>query len=85
MRSSVAAHTGSGPVIEQIGSAFTVTVLSQVLVHCAQPVRVMVSVSLNEPAEPAFTITESAVDDPTIVPLPVIDQLKFAPAFGAVL
>ena len=74
-----------GPEIEHTGTGFTSTVLSQVLVHCAQPFLVIVSVNLKEPELPAFTTTESAVDDPTIVPLPVIDQLKVAPGFPAAL
>ena len=48
-------HTALVPVIEQAGSAFTVTVLTQVLL---QPLESrMVNVSVNDPATPAVTET----------------------------
>ncbi len=48
-----------------------------------QPSRVMLSVRINEPAAPAFTLTEAPVVEPLMVPSPLIDQLCFTvPAAG---
>jgi hypothetical protein len=65
-------QTDNGPESEHVGTGSTSTVKSQVLVQVAHPTRVIVNVSLNDPALPAVTVTESTVDAPTIVPLPVI-------------
>jgi hypothetical protein len=71
------AHTGIGPSMLQLGLAFTVTVL---LHMPAQPLSMMLSVTVNEPAEPAVTVTDEPVVGPTIEPSPLIDQLCVAPA-----
>jgi hypothetical protein len=64
------AHT-LGPLIEQVGTGFTVTVFSHVL---GQLLLVTVSVKVNEPGFPAVTRTESTLVEPTIEPLPAMDQ-----------
>src|SRR5512140_722100 len=80
-----------GPVIEQSGTGFTVTVFVQVL---EQFVAVTVVVSVNEPAAPALTVTVETVVEPTIVPLPemavenvapatLLDRVKMLPAASA--
>ena len=68
-------HTGSGPLIVQVGAGFTVTVFVQVLL---QPPAEVVTVNVYELAAPAVTSTAEPVVEPTMVP-PEIDQLKLEP------
>jgi hypothetical protein len=72
----------SGPVMVQVGCALTVTVFVQVAMH---PFRLTVAVSVKLPAAPAVTDTLEPVVEPTIVPLPLTDQLKVEPAAPATL
>jgi len=59
-------------VILQVGFGLTGTVK----VHWpGHPSRAMLSVSVNEPAAPAVTLTEAPVVEPLMVPFPLIDQL----------
>ena len=59
----------------------TVTVLLHVLLQPAA--FTIVSVSVNVPAEPAVTLTDWLVLEPTMLPLPEIDQLYEAIPAGA--
>ena len=68
------AQTGSFPVMLQEGIGLTVTVLQQGAA-AGQPLRVIVSQTVNVPDAPANTLIEEPVVDPWIVPLPLIDQL----------
>jgi hypothetical protein len=61
------AQTPSGPSMEQVGCAATLTVFVQVDV---QPPAVTVVVSVNEPAVPASTVIDAPSGDPTIEPFP---------------
>ena len=68
----VAEHTGLSPVMLQVG----VGLIGTVKVHWpGHPSRVMLSVSVKEPEAPAVTLTDAPVEDPLMVPLPLIDQL----------
>jgi hypothetical protein len=64
--------TGLGPVMVQVGLGLTGTVKEHEPGH---PSRVMLSVSVNEPAPLPVTLTEEPSVAPLIVPLPVMDQL----------
>ena len=58
--------------MSHVGSCFTVTDL----VHCADAsFNVVFRVRVNVPALPAVTLTDCAVVDPMIVPLPDMLQL----------
>jgi uncharacterized UPF0146 family protein len=76
------AQTASGPVIEQVGSGLTVTVLVQVL---EQPLAVVVVVRVNEPEAPAVTVIVGPVEGPTMVPFPAITVEKVEPATSLVI
>src|ERR1043166_3408213 len=67
------------PLTVAVGRALTVTDLLHVELHPLASVTVKVTV--NEPAEEdAVTETDCDVVDPTIEPLPLIDQLYVSPA-----
>jgi len=70
------AHIELTPVIEHVGSAFTVTAFVQtgLLEHPLASVVVRVKVKMPV-AVPALTVTDWAVVEPTMVPLVPIDQL----------
>ena len=65
-------QTAFAPVISQVALALTVTVFSQLP---GQLSRVTSRCSVKLPAAPAVTLTEDPVTEPTMVPLPVMDQL----------
>jgi hypothetical protein len=68
----VPAHTGVSPVMAQVG----VGLIGTVKVHWpGHPSRVTLSVSVKDPEAPAITLTDAPVEDPLMVPLPLIDQL----------
>jgi hypothetical protein len=66
----------AGPSIEQVPLGFTVTVFVQV---DEQPSAATVVVSVNDPLEPASTVTDRPSAGPTIVPLPEIWVETVAP------
>ena len=63
-------HTVLLPLIAQAGLAFTVTRLVHVLEQEFE--FVIVRLSVNDPGEPAVTVTDWLVVAPMIVPLPLI-------------
>lgn len=71
----ILAHTGFAPVIVQGGSALTVTVFVQAGLLTQPLALVVVRVKVKVPAAPAVTPTDCEVVEPTIVPLPLIDQV----------
>ena len=79
---SLRIDTSDTPVILQlyVTDGSVTTSLVQVEEH---PFRLVVNVSVKLPATPAVTFTVEPVEEPTIEPLPLIDQLyelKFAGA-----
>ena len=67
-------HTGSGPLIVTVGAGLTVTVLLHAGLAPGQPSRVTLTDSVNDPAVPAFTVTDGPEVEPTIEPFPLIVQ-----------